>query len=95
MIKFGSKRINIAMATGYFPLGSTQIEIQYISNSIEKVSFESTEERDKMLEAMDKYLVDWEDGKHKMGEIRSLADLLHSLQDGPVEGGPPEGTTVQ
>jgi len=96
MIKFGSKRINIGLVTSYHPKGSKSIEFNYLAQSTyEKVSFETTEKRDEILEALDKFLVDWEDGKAKMGDITTLADILTSLKDGSVEGGPPEGTTVQ
>jgi len=96
MIKFGNKRINIGLVTTYHPQGSKSINFLFLAQSVyEKVSFESTEERDKMLEALDKFLVDWEDGKAKMGDITTLAEILDKMQGGPVEGGPPEGASIQ
>lgn len=94
MIKFGNKRINLGLVTGYHPNGSKAIEFDFLAQSVfEKVIFESTEKRDEMLKALDDHFVDWEDGEAKMGDVTSLADLLFNR--GSEEGGPPEGATVQ
>jgi len=93
MIKFGNKRINVALLTQYSPHGTAGISFDFITSMSESVTFDTTEERDKMLEELDKFLVNWEDGKPS-GGVFDLAELLFNSGQGEGEG-PPPGATVQ
>jgi hypothetical protein len=95
MIKLGEKRINPGHIIQYYPnrvMDNATIIFELSSKENETVMFDSEEERDGMLDMIDKYLVSFDNGTITVPDLGSMPTFILGGQ-GPEEG--PGGVSIQ
>jgi len=95
MIKLGEKRINPRHIIQYYPnivMDNPTIIFELNNKENETVMFDSIEERDGMLNMLDKYLVSFDDGTITVPDLRSMPTFILGGQ-GQDEG--PGGISLQ
>jgi len=95
MIKLGEKRINPGHIVQYYPnkvMDNATIIFELHDREPETVVFDSEEERNGMLDMLDKYLVSFDNGTITVPDFGSIPTFVLGGQ-GPEEG--PGGVSIQ
>ena len=92
MIKLGERRINPGHIVQYFPVTDTHIRFVLSEGNSETVTFDSKEERDGMLDQLDKCLVSFDNGTIVMPDLSDIPIFSFGGQE-PTEG--PGGISMQ
>ena len=101
MIKLGEKRINIENVTIFCPDDSDRstnsspfcIRFDLIDGSQENIEFKTAQERDEMLQTLDKYLVTFDNGIIKSSKTKNMPSFI--IDDTDLGGSGPGGISMQ